>query len=249
MTEHKHPREDGPEALGLDDSLLAIAMREAYAATIGGVFVPWTPDNASVWPHADRIIRDRFHSDWTNRLYAASGVNPDHVVGTHHVETPQRTTAEIVKRYEQGAGPKEIAATFGLGERQVFRLIRKAGVGPRIVPNRERVKAMHAEGKTDNEMAVTLRITRARVTQLRQSLGLASNAPPVTESLTEVRRANARAARAIHLAAEAEARAKRDRTIRYLADVKGHRYEDIAAQFKLTRIRVAQILAAQRRAA
>jgi hypothetical protein len=136
-----------------------------------------------------------------------------------------------------------------MGERQVFRLVRKAGVGPRILPNRERVKAMHAQGKTDNEMAVTLRISRARVTQLRQSLGLASNTPPVGVSEAEARRERAKAARAIHLAASADARAKRDRTIRYLADVKGHRYEDIAAQFRLTRIRVAQILAAQRRAA
>jgi len=243
------PREDGPEALGLDDAPLALAMREAYAATIGGAFVPWTPENAAAWPHADRTIRDRFHSEWTNRMYAASGVNPDHVVGTHHVETPQRTTAEIVRRYEQGAGPREIAADFGLGERQVFRLIRKAGVGPRIVPNRERVKQLHAQGKTDNEMAVTLRITSQRVVQLRQALGLASNAPPVTESIAQARRARAKAAGAARLAAQADARAKRDRTIRYLADVKGHRYEDIANQFGLTRIRVAQILAAQRRAA
>jgi len=141
MSQHKAAREDGPEALCLDDSPLAEAMRQAWAEVGTGPFPIWNEAGGQVWPHADWQVRQRFQARVNEILYVRCGIDP--VMTTEEVAAVARQVKygkrlatddreEMMRLILEEHWPiPHAAAHFKVDRESVRRLLKRRGIAPK----------------------------------------------------------------------------------------------------------------------
>jgi hypothetical protein len=225
-----------------DTSPLAIAMREAWAEVLGGTPTPWTP--GTDWPHPDRDTRDRFHAAWTRRALERCGIDPR--VTTTQASARERGAAEREAR-DAEVPPPDGPIPLGVGGR---------GTAARSLPLEERVVRLSRQGFALATIARTSRVNESTARRyLRRHLGerIHAGADPAAlaiafhRSVAWVTDCAADFAPASETEYATRLRQRTERIARMKAGGTPSRL--IATAIGLTRQRVDQILAAERRRA
>ncbi len=191
-------------ALCLDDSPLAVAMADAYRELFGGPLPRWSP--GTPWPRPDLAECRAFHAKVDALLYARLNIDPltptvgPLPVGGHALTDRERQ--RIIDLRRQRVPCIAIAAQVGCTERTVHRVLRRAE-GRAGGPHGPTVQALHAQGASDDAIAAATGLTRQRVGQIRELLGLRAHyrRPPMSESTKAKIRAAAQAQHARRRAA------------------------------------------------
>lgn len=174
-----------------------------------GIFEPRLVDKIAA--DVRRMVGDKMT---VQQIADALGVSPQTVARARHALGIRGTQSavdrdEVARLHAEGMTDTEIGRVMGFHNstistirRTVLHLpavpapeARARSLGPRA-QRAQAIRDLHAEGKTDKEMAEALGITRTAVYQARQRLGLALNRQPRPGELARVdQRPEAKAAR------------------------------------------------------